>query len=165
METKTVSSRMFSIVVLYDMQTTFFENATEGIADEDRHKRLNTKANHIAWLTGSLVEQRYEIANLFGAGLEQSAHELFKDNKGIQDDITYPSLAVFKKDWENITPVLRDILMKVDDEKLDTLFEMMPGMKMTHYDLIAFCTYREANCIGQIALWRRLLGYPAMKYN
>jgi hypothetical protein len=41
---------------------------------------------------------------------------------------------------------------------------MMPGESMTHFDLIAFIIYREANCIGQIALWRRLLGYEAMKY-
>jgi len=165
METKTISNRMFSIVVLYDMQTTFFKNAIEGVADEDRHKRLNTKANHIAWLTGSLVEQRYEIANILGADLKQSAHEFFKDNKGIQDDVTYPSLSVFKKDWESITPVLREALIIADDKKLNESFEMMPGMSMTYYELIAFCTYREANCIGQIALWRRLLGYPGMKYS
>lgn len=165
MKNETVSNRMLSIVVLYDMQTTYFKNAIEGLSDEDRHKRLNTKANHIAWLTGSLVEQRCQIANILGADLKQSAHELFKDNKGIQDDITYPSLSVFKKDWESITPVLREALANLGDEKLDASFEMMPGMSMTYYDLIAFCSYREANCIGQIALWRRLLGYPGMKYS
>jgi hypothetical protein len=41
---------------------------------------------------------------------------------------------------------------------------MMPEMRMTYFDLIAFIIYREANIIGQIALWRRLLGYEAMKY-
>jgi len=40
----------------------------------------------------------------------------------------------------------------------------MPGETMNFYDLISFLTYREANCIGQIALWRRILGYEAMKY-
>ena len=164
METKTVSSRMHSLIVLYDMHTTYFSNVIEGISDKDTHNRLNTKANHIAWLTGSLVEQRYEIANMLGVDRKQGAHELFKENKGIQDGVTYPSLASYKKDWESITPLLRDALVNVSDEKLDESFEMMPGMKMTYYDLITFITYREANCIGQIALWRRLLGYEAMKY-
>jgi hypothetical protein len=41
---------------------------------------------------------------------------------------------------------------------------MMPGDSMRFYELVSFMTYREANCIGQIALWRRLLGYDAMKY-
>lgn len=164
METKPVSNRMYSLIVLYDMHTTYFSNVIEGISDKDTHNRLNTKANHIAWLTGSLVEQRYEITNELGSDVKQAAHELFKDNKGIQDGVTYPSLAAFKKDWENITPKLRDVFVNVSDEKLDESFEMMPGMKMTYYELITFIIYREANCIGQIALWRRLLGYEAMKY-
>ena len=155
---------MHSLVILYDMHTTFFSSVIEGISDKDTHNRLSTKANHIAWLTGSLVEQRYEIANMLGIDRRQDAHELFKQNKGIQDGVTYPPLAAFKKDWENITPRLRDALVNVSDEKLDESFEMMPGMKMTYYELITFIIYREANCIGQIALWRRLLGYEAMKY-
>ena len=164
METKTVSSRMFSLVVLYDMHTKFFKSSLDGISDEDAHKRLDTKANHIAWLTGSLVQQRYEIANQLGVEGIQAADELFKDNKGIQDGTTYPSLDTFRKDWEHISPLLREAFMNVTDEKLDAEFEMMPGFKMTYYDLITFIIYREANCIGQIALWRRLLGYEAMKY-
>ena len=157
-------SRMSSLIVLYDMHTTYFANAIVDISDKDSHNRLNTKANHIAWLTGSLVEQRYEIAKMLGSDNKQAAHELFKDNKGIQDNITYPSLSEFKKDWETISPVLRNALVNISSEKLDDSFEMMPGMKMTYYDLITFIIYREANIIGQIALWRRLLGYEAMKY-
>ena len=157
-------SRMSSLIVLYDMHTTYFANVIVDISDKDSHNRLNTKANHIAWLTGSLVEQRYEIAKMLGSDNKQAAHELFKDNKGIQDNITYPSLSEFKKDWESISPVLRNALVNISSKKLDESFEMMPGMKMTYYDLITFIIYREANIIGQIALWRRLLGYEAMKY-
>jgi hypothetical protein len=164
MDAKPVSSRIYSLLVLYDMHTSFFKNALDGISDEDAHKRLDTKANHIAWLTGSLVQQRYDIANMLGAAGRQQADELFKNNKGIQDGLTYPQLETFKKDWEYISPVLREALMKVTDEKLDTEFEMMPGYKMTYYDIVTFTIYREANCIGQLALWRRLLGYDAMKY-
>jgi hypothetical protein len=147
------------------MHTGFFPNVIEGISDEDAHNRLNTEANHAAWLAGSLVQQRYAIANALGIDKKQSAHELFKDYKGIQNDVTYPPLTQFKKDWEIITPVLREILVNVSDEKLDSDFEMEPEMKMTYYDLITFSTYREANQIGQIALYRRLLGYKAMRYD
>lgn len=164
METKTASNRMISIIVLFDMQTTYFFNVIEDITDKDAHSRLNTKANHIAWLTGSLVQQRFEIANRLGVKGKQEADEFFKDNKGIQDGIVYPSLESFKKDWQKISPLLRDVLVHLPDKNLDESFEMMPGMRMTNFDLITFISYREANCIGQIALWRRLLGYPAMKY-
>lgn len=59
------SNSMHSIIVLYDMQTQFFLNAIDGISDKDAHNRLNTKANHVAWLTGSLVQQRFLLLLLF----------------------------------------------------------------------------------------------------
>lgn len=159
------SSRMFSLLVLYDMQTLFFERALEKISDEDAHKRLDTKANHIAWLAGSLVQQRYDIANLLGYAEKQEAESLFKEGKGIQDNVAYPPLSQFLKDWQKISPILNELLSKITDEKLDEKFEMMPGMTMSYYELITFVSYREANCIGQIALWRRLLGYDALRYD
>lgn len=163
-EAKAVKSKsMHSVIVLYDMQTQFFLNAIDGISDKDVHNRLNTKANHVAWLTGSLVQQRFELANLLGINMKPGADELFNNHQGIKDEVSYPSLAKFKKDWETITPLLRNALVEVKDEKLESFFEM-EDMRMTYFELITFTIYREANCIGQIALWRRLLGYEAMKY-
>lgn len=164
------SNRMYALIVLYDMHTKFFASVLDGISDKDTHNRLNTKANHIAWLTGTLVHERFELVKTFGKSADngnmenQKSRELFKDHKGIQDNVDYPTLAEFKKDWDTISPVLRKTLINASDEQLDSPFEMMPGEVMTHFDLISFMIYREANCIGQIALWRRLLGYEAMKY-
>jgi hypothetical protein len=164
MDKKPISSRMYPLVVLYDMHTGFFKKAIAGISDKDSHNRLNTKANHIAWLAGSLTEQRYDMARQFGNDQRQSTDELFKNYQGIKDEVTYPPLATFLKDWETISAVLRELLMNITDEKLDSIFEM-EGMKMTYFELLSFMTYREASVIGQIALWRRLLGYEALKYD
>ena len=164
METiKVKDSRLSSIIALYDMQTGFLLSALDGISDEDSNNRLQTKANHVAWLTGSLVQQRFELAKDLGIEKKQAAYDLFKDNKGIQDGVTYPSLTQFKKDWEAISPELRDKLVNAGEEQLNKQLDM-GGMKMTFYELLTFCIYREANCIGQVALWRRLMGYDAMKY-
>ncbi|MDQ3142736.1 MAG: DinB family protein [Bacteroidota bacterium] len=166
METKTVSHRIESFLVLYDMQTKFFSSVLNGISDEKAHERLNTKANHIAWLVGSLVEQRFEMANDIDntINMEQTGHELFKNFQGIQDGISYPTLNKYIEDWNNISPILRKALAGVTEEILNSSQEM-GGMQMTIFDMVSFCIYREANCIGQIALWRRLLGYEAMKYD
>lgn len=164
METKTASSRIEGLLTLFDMQTTFFERAIDGISEEDAYKRLNTKANHIAWLTGSLVQQRFLMTTETNPGLKQTGDELFKDNKGIQDDAKYPSLAEYLKDWRMISPIAREALVMIDDKKLDSEMDM-GFMKMTYYELISFTIYREASIIGQLALWRRLLDYPALKYD
>lgn len=162
--TQTKDSRLNSLLILFDMQTPFFINALDGISDKDAHNRLNTKANHIAWLAGSLVAQRYEIVHaLTKSNLKQTGDELFKDNQGIKDGVTYPSLEQYKKDWQTITPIAREALLNADAAALSQKIEI-PGMEITFFELFTFTIYREANCIGQIALWRRLLGYEAMKY-
>jgi hypothetical protein len=164
MEIKTASSRTTGFLTLFDMQTTFFKRAIEGISENDTYNRLNTKANHIAWLTGALVNQRYMMTSETHPELKQAGGELFKDNKGILDDAKYPTAAEYLMDWEKISPIAREVLISMDDQKLDSIFDM-GFMKMTYYELLSFTIYREASIIGQIALWRRLLNYPALKYD
>jgi hypothetical protein len=163
MEQKPVSNRLIGLIDLFDLHTPFLDSALDGISEEDATNRLGTKANHIAWIAGSLVQERYELANLMGLNLKSSANELFKDHKGIQENATYPSLDSYKKDWKEISPVLKAQLLKVTDQELDKMLEF-PGMSFSLYEMVSFQMYREANCMGQIALWRRLLGYEAMKY-
>jgi hypothetical protein len=163
MKQQPVSNRLYALIDLYDLHTTFFNNAIEGISDEDSTDRLGTKANHVTWLAGSLVQERYELAKLLGSSLTSTANELFKDHMGIQENAIYPSLDSFKLDWKEISPVLKEQLLKATDVELDKVMDFQ-GMSFPLYDLISFQIYREANCIGQIALWRRLLDYDAMKY-
>lgn len=163
-DTKTASTRTEGLLSLFDYHTEFFAKALAGISADDMHNRLNTQANHPAWLGGALVHQRFQMASETGTGIKQTGEELFKNNKGIQEGVRYPTNAEYLRDWERITPEAREALVTIDDNKLDSEFDM-GGMKMTYYELITFTIYREANMIGQLALWRRLLGYPAIKYD
>lgn len=166
METLTDNKTAMQLLLsLYDWHTKLFKNAVDDIADKDTGNRLGTSANHVAWIAGSIVHERYELAKFLKIDMKQTSHELFKDHKGIQDDITYPSLTEFKTDWETISPVLRDALVNVTPEQLEGPDPYgMPGENLTFLDSITACADRESYCIGQIGLWRRLLGYEAMKY-
>lgn len=164
MEMQTASNRTKALLTLFDYQTGFFSKALDGMSEQDMHNRLDTQANHPAWLAGSLVQQRFNMASETSPGLKQTGEDLFKNNKGIQDGAVYPTVKEYTKDWELISPKAREALVTMDDKKLDSEIDM-GGMKMTYYELICFTIYREASMIGQIALWRRLLGYPALKYD
>ena len=164
MPTPTASHRTIGLLSLFDYQTDFLPRVLDGISEKDMHNRLNTVANHPAWLAGSLVHQRFQMAFETGSGLKQTGAELFQNNQGIKDGVTYPTVADYLADWGRITPEAREALVKIDDAKLDSDFNM-GGMTMTYYELICFTIYREASIIGQLALWRRLLGYAAMKYD
>jgi hypothetical protein len=164
MATKAKSTRVEGLLAMYDLQTGFLERALVGISEKDMHNRMNTEANHMAWLAGSLVAQRFLMASDIKPELKQTGAELFSNNKGIQADATYPTNDAYIKDWNTISPHAREALAAFTDEKLDSEMDM-GGMKMTWHDLVTFTLYREANMIGQLALWRRLLGYPALKYD
>ncbi len=164
METKTASTRTEGLIALFDLQTLYFERALDGIPEDAMHNRLNTKANHMAWLAGALVAQRYNMASEIRPDLKQTKSELFENFQGIQDDAKYPTNAEYLKDWKTISPFAREGVAKMDDKKLDSDFDM-GGMTMKWFELISFTIYREASMIGQLALWRRLLNYPAMKYD
>jgi len=153
------------LISLYDFHSRLFNNVIVEISDEDANKRLNTKANHVAWLTGSLVNARYDLARAIDIHQQQATGELFKNNKGIQDDAAYPTLAEFKQDWEKISAPLKDALANLSEDQLNgpDPFGMPGNMKL--FDSIMFLIDRESYCIGQIGLWRRLLGYAAMKYD
>lgn len=163
MENEVKSTRMQGLLVLFDWHTDFFKKSIEGVSDDDAAERLNTKANHIAWLAGSVVQERFELANIFGINLKSSADELFSNHQGIRNEEKYPSLASYVTDWDKITPILKAELVAATDETLDKILEF-PDMSFPVYEMVSFNTYREANCIGQIMLWRRLLGYEAVKY-
>jgi len=163
MEIEPKSSKLYAIIALYDLHTTFFKNVLAGISDADAHERLATEANHVAWIAGSLVAQRYHLASLLGKDTQSSSHELFKNNKGLVENAIYPSLTVYLTDWEKVSPVVRALLLAATDEQLAEIITF-PGMSFPLFEMISFDCYREANCIGQIALWRRLLGYEPMKY-
>src|SRR5687767_1286595 len=63
METKTASTRTLGLLSLFDYHTGFFARVLEGISEENMHNRLNTQANHPAWLAGALVNQRFLMAS------------------------------------------------------------------------------------------------------
>lgn len=166
MNTKAKSSRIEPLLFLYDLHTQLFPNVITGITADDAHKRLDTKANHVAWIAGSLVQQRVDIVNDLGGKAEQQAQDLFSNFQGIKDDLKYPELETYNKDWQIISVSARKLLVEITDEKLDSIYKIpdMPEMDMPYFDMIGYSIHRESYLIGQIGLWRRLLGYPAMKY-
>jgi hypothetical protein len=107
MKTKAKKVTMETFVEIYDYHTKMFINALDDISDKDAQNRLGTKANHIAWIAGSLVYQRQFLANAVGIDVKQTSENLFENNRGIQDNVTYPSLEEYKDDWEKISPLFK----------------------------------------------------------
>jgi hypothetical protein len=87
----------------------FLLRALEGIKETDAQKRLDTEANHIAWITGSVVAGRYMLAKSFGIDLESTTGDLFKDNKGIIADADTQRLMLLKKIGKKSRPCYKKL--------------------------------------------------------
>lgn len=164
-------TQMKTILGLYDYHTKLLVNALDGVSDKDAQDRLGTKANHIAWIAGSVIYQRQVVANAIGIEVKQTSESLFKagkseGHKGIQDQVVYPSLEEYRQDWEKISSPLKEGLTHISEQQLNGPDPFaMPGGDYTFFDTLTFCIDRESYCIGQIGLYRRLLGYEAMKWD
>jgi hypothetical protein len=160
------NSSITPLLRLYDLHTGLFPNVIAGISEKDAHNRLGTKANHVAWIAGTLVHWRCNLAKIAGLPLPTELQALAEQFKSIQDDVTYPPLAELNAKWDKITPILRPALEGFTEEQLNAAppqpMKEMGNATLSEY--IGFFNYLESYSIGQIGLWRRLLGYEAMKY-
>ncbi|WP_219928800.1 hypothetical protein [Flavobacterium album] len=103
--TATKDSRLSSFLLLFDWQTDFFLRALDGISDTDAQNRLGTKANHVAWLAGSLTEQRFELANTLRGNNTNSRQTIF--SKIIKGYRTVLNILL----WNNLKPTGTGLLL------------------------------------------------------
>lgn len=149
----------------YRLHTHLFDNVIEDILPEDATRRITPDTNHIAWLTGSLVSCRFDMANALGIPQKAAFVDVYGNHRPIDDALEYPSLLSLQDDWHYISPMLLDTLSAIPSVELanrPSPFEEMH--ENTLAEAFSFIIDREAYVIGQIGILRRILGYSAMKY-
>ncbi len=151
----------------YDFHSKLYVNCLIDIKPSDAQKRINQSTNHIAWLAGNLVSVRYRLGNYIGLEEQDVFYELFKDQRAIQNHITYPDLVPIREDWNRITPLLADRLSSLTEEELLSSQPLdVPLLGESNLmNTISFLIDRESYAIGQLGLLRKIFGYEAMKYN
>ena len=169
METKTISNtELHSLIVGYDLHTQIFSNLIDGISKTNAHNLFDTPANHILRIITELVQKRYDLANETGLQLEPKASAFYNDHQDIPDNIIYPLLNEFKKDWEKITSVLRDALLNLNDDQLNSFCSIERPDFDTDTSLlgaIGFFIYLETYKIGQISLWQSYWGNSGKNFD
>lgn len=157
MENQNISPKMRSVLNKYNDNTIYFSQVIKGVSN------FQTKrVNDIVWLTGSLVQSRFELANLLGVNLYQAANELFRNDQEVKMDIDYPLIVSFLEDWERISVVLKELILDLDHEDLFTVAEETFSKSGTIYDLLSYITtVREPIVFDQIIMLKNAVyGHP-----
>jgi hypothetical protein len=165
MTTKTSASPVETLLSQFKLQEKLFSNVTEGLKNEDRHLRMNQNTNHFAWLIGHTVSTRHMLLNVLGVASKEAFPELFAEGKGLQENVTYPVVEELTKDWNSVSKKLHERLNSISDNELDAAAPFPTPIGTSVKDFVSFCAHHEAYTLGQLGLYRRFHGYPAMKYN
>ena len=163
-----ISNRLDIIIPAYRMHTQSFNNALDGVSEEDAGIRIENVTNHITWMVGNLVNCRYWLANILGIADKDPNEELFKDAKALDMSLKYPALEELRKEWHKISPLLYQKLIKITDEELEKPYEFgmnVPFITDNKLNMVGMCIGREDYLFGQIGLMRRVLGYKGMSYD
>lgn len=152
----------------YRMHTQMFNNMLDGIREEDALKRIDGKTNHFTWMVGNLVNCRYWLGEVFEMPDMDPNEHLFKDAKALDPSADYPTLAQLKEEWHKVSPVLYQKLLSLEDEELLKPYEFGMGVSYVEenkLNMVGMFIDRESYLFGQLGLMRKLLDYPAVKYD
>lgn len=150
---------------LVALNTDLLLNCLDGLGEDDGHWRPGDTANHVAFLTAHLVDARHFLARVVGQELANPLSALLAGARRLEDIPAFPPLAELGGAWQVVGAHLDRALAVLDGVKLAQVTpQKFPGSDGTLLGAIAFLVQHESYHIGQIALLRRLRGFPAMSY-
>ena len=146
------------------LNTDLLLNCLAEVTEEAANRRLTPSSNSIAFLVAHLVDSRHYLAQTLGVPLPNRLAPVLAGAKSLDDIAALPPLAELVACWEAISAHLAVQIERLDTPALAASAGPVPGGDGTVLANLAFLAQHDAYHLGQVALLRRQLGYPAMSY-
>ncbi|MEP7109312.1 MAG: DinB family protein [Ferruginibacter sp.] len=151
--------------LILNMNERLFQNALEGVSDDQAKERLSDHNNPFIWLATHTVWARYNMLVFLGKPAKNPFEGKFENFKAYDAADNYPSLETVKAEWKNAGSLLKDALQAVTEEHLESeSFLKSPIGDFTNGGTIAFLAQHESYDIGQLAFLKKYYTNEAMKY-
>lgn len=152
-------------MITVELNTRLIRNCFEGVDDELANKKINGITNPMAFISLHALEARYFLTRILGTKVQNPYHELTKDAKTCDDLESIPPVNEMLDYWEEAGKTLLNTLEKIEESKLQEKVRFkFPIEDDTKFGTLTFMVQHETYHIGQLAILRRALGLPAMKY-
>jgi uncharacterized damage-inducible protein DinB len=149
---------------ILELNTDLFRNVLGGVTEPDAQRRLHG-ANSIAFLAAHLVDARFFMATLMDAPLSNPIGEALKDARSVDDVSELPTLEAVRTEWGRVSSHVAPRLQSPPAALLAaTSPRRFPVADASVGGGLAFLLQHESYHLGQMALVRRQLGYPAVSY-
>jgi hypothetical protein len=160
------------LLAQYDLHNLLFNNALEGITDEEAGKSVAAPMNSIKWIAGHLLITQMHFARLGNVNVDIPWQDHFPAGPGAPKTdgpkSEMPTLDEIKGKWNEINPQIRAGLEGLPEEALSTPIEARHPLfpfNNTLGGLWAFINHHSAYTIGQLGILRRGHNKDAMKYS
>ena len=148
------------------LNTDLLRNCLAGLSEEDATRRPTNDTNNIAFLATHLADARYFLSGYVGCPAENPL-SMFEGVNSI-DELKgpLPPLSEIERIWGEVSAHLAAALEGLDAARIAEPSEIpFPVRDGSVLGGIAFLIHHDTYHVGQIALIRRQLGYPAMTYD
>ncbi|HEX6749922.1 MAG TPA: DinB family protein [Longimicrobium sp.] len=149
----------------FRLHTRLFLNSLEEMDDDAARTRPGERTNSIAFIALHLVDVRHFTLEYAGGAMANPFTELLAGISAIDDLPMYPPLDEIRGAWSSVSASLDARLGELDGDALAaTSPQRYPVDDPTVAGGLTFLLSHEAYHIGQMALLRKHLGFPAMTY-
>lgn len=158
-------SAVMPLMNVLRLNTRLFLNCLEGLAEDRALERPGGRTNNMGFIACHLVDSRHFTAAMLGMQSENPFADLLADASGIDDLSALPSLGQIREAWRSVSPDLEACVSSLSEADLRIIpSTRFPVDDPTVLGGLGFLMQHESYHIGQMALLRRYLGYPAMSY-
>ncbi len=155
-----------SLKAQFDLQTRLFNNATEGITEDESGARKSEHINNMKWIAGHLLNTRLgSLGKVAGLAPDESYNAQFGRGNSYDPNATYPPISEIKAKWESTAADISNGISNIPEEVLAAKSQaQVPIADDTMRGLVAFLVSHEAYHIGQLGMLRKMIGKEAMSF-
>lgn len=159
-----MNPKLKPIMLIYNVNTILFINSFADVSESDSLKRPNKKTNSMMFIALHVLDARCFMLSQMGAPTKNPFAKYVDWAKTIDEIKTYPKLKKVLSEWKKIDIIFMEEFKNLTPKKLEMKqqFDFLGGKKIIN--MISFLAQHEAYHVGQIALIRKFLGYPATSY-
>jgi hypothetical protein len=147
------------------LNTRLFLNCVQDVTDAHGLQRPNGATNSLAFIACHLLDARHYMARYLGLDERNPVEAVLRGVDGI-DEVELPPLVVIVDGWRTLAPTLEACVAGLTESELRApSTQRFPIDQPTVLGGLGFLLQHDSYHIGQLALLRKYLGYPAMKYS
>jgi hypothetical protein len=162
---RTVQTGLAALASVFRMNTRLLINCMDGVSREDAERRPSDRTNSMLFIACHLVDSRHFLAGYLGLSTPNPLEAVLGNANSIEEVGALPDPDEVRRAWRAIGQIIDECFATLGDDDLSAPSpQRFPMDHPTVLGGIGFLLQHESYHVGQMALIRKFLGYPAMKY-